>query len=88
MIRRNLQKLGGIAQAMHLIEDDPLTLEAFQKAFRLIHLPPLPRQLAVEIFDILQRTANRCFPRPSYAAKPDYRAALPQTLQSLCPKGA
>jgi hypothetical protein len=69
MIRRNLQKLGGIAQAMHLIEDDPLTLEAFQKAFRLIHLPPLPRQLAVEIFDILQRTANRCFPAR--------RAALP-----------
>jgi hypothetical protein len=73
---------------MHFIEYDSLTLKAFEETLRVIHFPALPRQLAVEIFDILQRPANRRFSRPAHAGKPNHRAALPQALQSLGPKGA
>lgn len=77
MIRRYLQKLRRVAEAMHFIEHNPLALKVFEKAFRVIHFPALPRQFAVEIFDILQRAANRCLSRPSHARKPNDRATPP-----------
>ena len=77
MIRRYLQELRRVAEAMHPIEHNSFALEAFQKTFRVIHFPALPRQFAIEMFDILQGPANRCFPRPPHARKPNYRAALP-----------
>jgi hypothetical protein len=77
MIRRYLQELRRISQAMHFIKDNSFALEAFQKALRVIHFPTLPRQLAIEIFDVLHGPANRCFPCPSHTRKPNYRTILP-----------
>lgn len=73
---------------MYLIEYDTLAQKTLQEPLRVLHLPALPRQLAVKVFDVLQSPTNRSLPGPSYTGEPNYRPTLPQTLQSLRPKGA
>jgi hypothetical protein len=57
MIGGDLEELRGILKTVDFVQYDPVTPEALQEAFRVLHHPTDPGQLTVEILHIGQRTA-------------------------------
>ena len=72
MVGRDLQQLGGVAEAMDLVEDEALPPPRTQELLWIIHQPPRPRQLAVEVFDPVEALAQERLAGPPHAGEPQH----------------
>lgn len=85
MIGGDLQQLGGIPQAMNLVEDEPPATPLGKEALRVVHQAAGPRQLAVEVFDVVEAAAEPGLAGAPDPCEPQDRTSLPGTLDSLNP---
>ena len=86
VIGGDLQQLGWVGEAVHLVEDDTAPPQLAEKPLRVVHLPPRSRQLAIEVLDLVETPAQARLARPPDPRKPDHRACAPRVLQAVQPE--
>ena len=72
VVRGDLQQLGGIAQALDLVDHDPPAGDVPEKPLRVLQRPPRARQLAIEVLDVGQGPAQEGLADPADSRQPDH----------------
>ena len=85
MVRGDLEQLCGRAQAMNLVQNDPLAADAGQEAFRIIEHPADAGQLTVEVFHPIQALRERGLAGAAHPGEPNDRTVRPGIFDGLDP---
>jgi len=70
VIRRDLEDLRRLIQAVDFIQHNPLALEIVEKSFRVIQQAPDPWELAVKILHVSKALAEAGLADPPNTGKP------------------
>lgn len=77
MIRRDLEQLRRIPEAMDFIQHNPLPPQIVQKGLGILHHPSRARQFTIKIFDLGQAPAQGRLADPPHPGKPEHGASAP-----------
>ena len=85
VLRRDLQQLGRIGQAVYLVQHDPPRTHVAQEALRGLQRAADARQFAIEVLDVRQRPTQDRLAGAADPGQPDDRLLAPQLLYGRDP---